>query len=122
MEKYLERCKQPHVSLSTVKFHMMMEEEIVLGHLLSATGIRMDPAKIKVILHFLIPKTPTQVRRFIGCVGYYRHFLENFAKIAHPLFQLLTKDANFMWTDDCNATFVKIKELVCSTPILRGPN
>jgi len=80
MEKVLERCKQAHVSLSIVKCHMMMEEEIVLGHLLLAARIRMDPAKIKVILHFLIPKTPTKVHSFIGCASYYRHFIENFAK------------------------------------------
>eukprot|EP00253_Pinus_taeda_P027312 PITA_27312 len=59
-EKVLERCKQAHVSLSTEKCHMMMNEGIFLGHLLSATRIRMDPAKIKVIHHFPIPRTPTQ--------------------------------------------------------------
>ena len=80
----------------------------------------MEPAKIKVILHFLIPKTPTQVRNVIGCDGYYRHFIENFAKVAHPLFQLLTKDSNLMWIGDCGAAFMKIKELVCSALILRG--
>jgi len=68
------------------KFHMMMNEGIVLGHLLSAAGIWMDPTKIKVIHHFPIPRTPIQVRSFIGCAGYYRRFIENFTKIAHPLF------------------------------------
>ena len=59
LEKILERCIQVHVSLSTVKCHMMMEEGIVLGHLLLGEGIQMDPTKIKVILHFPTPKTPT---------------------------------------------------------------
>ena len=72
---------------------MMREEGILLGNFLSATRIRVDPAKVEVILHFPVPKTPTQVRIFIVCAGYYRRFIENFAKIAHPLFQLLTKDA-----------------------------
>jgi len=61
-----------------------------------------------------------QVCIFIGCAGYYRHFIENFAKVAHPLFQLLTKDSDFVWTEDCDATFMRIKELVCSASILRG--
>jgi len=97
---------------------MMMNEGIVLGHLLWVVGIRMDPAMIKVIQHFPIPRTPTQVRSFIGCAGYYRRFIENFAKTSHPLFQLLTKDADFVWTNDCDAAFLKIKELVCSASIL----
>jgi len=122
LEKVLERCKWTHVSLSTVKCHMMMEEGIILVHLLSAAGIRMDPTNIKVIMHFPIPKTPTQVRSFIGCAGYYKRFIENFAKIAHPFFQLLTKDTNFVWIDDYDAAFVKIKELLCRASILRGPD
>jgi hypothetical protein len=105
LEKVLERCIQACVLLSTETCHMMMEEGIVLGHLLSVEGIRMDPAKTKVIQHFLTPKTPTQVHKFIGCVGYYRHFIENFAKVAHPLFQLLTKDSYFVWIEDCDAAF-----------------
>lgn len=95
---------------------------IVLGYLLSAEGIWIDLAKMKVILHFPTPKMPTQVRSFIGCAGYYRHFIENFVKVAHPLFQLLTKDLYFVWTGDCDTTFMKIKELVCSALILRGPD
>lgn len=97
---------------------MMMEEGIVLGNLLSATGIQMDTTKIKVILHFPIPKTPTQVHSFIVCTSYYRRFIENFSKIAHPLFQLLTKDADFVWTDNCDEAFVEIRKLVCRAPIL----
>lgn len=97
-----------------------MEEGTVLGYLISTVGIPMDLAKIKVILHFPIPKTPTQVHIFIGCISYYRRFIENFAKIEHPLFQLETKDANFVWTDDCDATFMKIKEHVYKASILQG--
>ena len=122
LEKVLERCIQARVSLSIVKCHMMMEKGIVLGNFLSAEGIRMDPAKIKVILHFPTPKTPTQVRSFIGCAGYYRRFIENFAKVAHPLFQLLKKDSECVWSDNCDVAFTIIKELVCSATILRGPD
>ena len=118
LEKVLKICKQTHVSLSTFKFHMMREEGEVLGHFLSAAGIRVDPAKVEDILQFLVPKTPTQVHIFIGCVGYYKRFIENFAKIAHPLFQLLTKDVEFLWTEDCEAAFMEIKGLICKALIL----
>jgi hypothetical protein len=81
-----------------------------------------DPAKVEVILHFPTPKTPTQVRSFIGYAGYYRRFIEKNSKIAHPLFQLITKDAEFVWTDECETAFGQIKELVCKALILRGPD
>jgi len=63
-----------------------------------------------------------QVRSFIGCAGYYRCFIEKISRIAFPLFQLLTKDAEFLWTNECEEAFAKIKELICQAPILRGPN
>lgn len=117
-EKVLKICKQTHVSLSTVKCHMMREEGVVLGHFLSAVGIQVDPNKVEVILHFQVPKTPTQVHSFIGCASYYRRFIQNFAKITHPLFKLLTKDEDFLWTKYCEIAFTKIKGLVCTAPIL----
>jgi len=60
----------------------MMKEGIVRGHLLSVARIRVDPAKVDVILNFPTPKIPTQVRSFIGYVGYYRFFIERKSKIA----------------------------------------
>ena len=80
LEKVLKRCKQTHLTPSTIKFHVIMEEGIVLGHLLSAAGIWLDPTKVEVILNFPTPKTPTMVHRFIGYDGYYRCFIENFLK------------------------------------------
>eukprot|EP00253_Pinus_taeda_P036360 PITA_36360 len=56
LEKVLEQCVQTNVTLSTEKCHMMMTEGIILGHYISAEGIKVDPAKIKVILKIPTPK------------------------------------------------------------------
>ncbi|GKF08590.1 putative reverse transcriptase domain-containing protein, partial [Tanacetum coccineum] len=39
-------------------------------------GIRVDPAKIKAVKDWAPPTTPTEVRQFLGLVGYYRRFIE----------------------------------------------
>ena len=57
MEKVLKRCEQTHLSLGTKKCHMMMSEGIVIGNFVSASGIQVDPAKVKVILNIPIPRT-----------------------------------------------------------------
>ena len=57
LEKVLKRCKETQLSLRTKTCHMMMTEGVVLGHYISSTGIRVDPAKIEVILQILVPKT-----------------------------------------------------------------
>eukprot|EP00253_Pinus_taeda_P026011 PITA_26011 len=84
LEKVLARCIQACISLSTVKCHMMMEEGIILGHLLSDEGIRMDPAKIQVILHFQTPKTVTQ--EFLVVVydiNKFRHYITKYPTFVH---------------------------------------
>ena len=71
---------------------MLLTEGIVLGHHVSSQGIKVDPAKIEVIVNIPSPKTQKEVRIFLGHAGYYRHFIENFSKIVAPLFKQLMKD------------------------------
>ena len=89
LEKILKRCVDSNLSLSNEKCFMMMTEGIVLGHHISSSGIKVDPAKIQIILNLSEPTTQTNVRIFLGYVGYYRRFIANFSKIALPLFKLL---------------------------------
>jgi hypothetical protein len=63
-----------------------------------------------------------EVCSFLGHVGYYRRFITFFSKLASHLFLLLSKDVEFLWTDDCQKDFTRLKNLVFEAPILRGPN
>ena len=101
---------------------MMMSEGVVLGHFISVDGIQVDPSKIKVIKNIPTPVTQKEVRSFLGHAGYYQRFIENFSKLASPLFSLLMKDVQFVWNEACQTTFVKLKEKLSIAPILRGPN
>ena len=101
LEKVLEHCEQTNFALSTEKCHMMMTKGIVLGNFISVDGIKVDPAKIEVILKIPTLKTLKEVRSFLGHVRYYRIFIKYFSKIASPLFSLLMKDAEFVWTWKC---------------------
>ena len=68
------------------------------------------------------PTTVRGVRRLLGAVGFYRRFCPNFAKVAHPLTELLKKNRKFVWTDDCENSFRKLKSIIESEPILKAPN
>jgi hypothetical protein len=100
---------------------MMMTEGVVLGHYVSADGIKVDPTKIKVILNLLTHRTQTEVHSFLGCAIYYRRFIETFLGIVAPLHDL-TSNVEFQWSDKCDIAFVEIKRLVSTTPVLRGTN
>ena len=92
----------------------------MLGHFISVVGIQVDPTKIEVILMFPIPTKPKEVRSFLGHASYHRHFIKDFSKIASPLYTLLTKEAKFIWTPKCNKAFLQLKELLTTTPFLKG--
>ena len=111
-----------NVSLSHEKCKMLLAEGIVLGHHISSQGIKVDPAKIEVIVGLPSPKTQKEVRIFLGHAGYYRRFIENFTKIAAPMFKLLTKDVEFQWTESCQNAFEILKAKLSVVPILRGPD
>jgi hypothetical protein len=111
-----------NLSLIHEKCKMLLDEGVVLGNHVSFEGIKMDLAKIEVIFKLPPPKTPKEVRIFLEHVGYYRRFIENFTKKFAPMFGLLTKDVDFLWTDHCQTTFETLKAKLFVAPILRGPN
>ena len=90
-----------NLSLSHENCKILLTEGIVLGHHVSSQGIKVDTAKIEVIVGLPSPKTQKEVRSFLGHVGYYYRFIENFTKIVAPMFKLLTKDVEFQWTESC---------------------
>jgi hypothetical protein len=104
LEKVLEWCISTKLCLSHEKCHMMMTEGVVLGHYIFVDGIRVDPTKIEVILNLPTPHTQTEVCIFLGTSGYYRRFMEIFARTATPL-HALTGNVEFQWSDKCDATF-----------------
>lgn len=96
---------------------MMLTEGIVLNHPVSPTCINVDLAKIEVISKLPPPQTQKDVRSFLGHDGYYRRFIENFSKIATPMFRLLTKDGHFFWDSQCQTAFETLKEKLSTTPM-----
>ncbi|GJY38938.1 putative reverse transcriptase domain-containing protein [Tanacetum coccineum] len=84
-------------------------------------GIHMDPAKIKSIKDWVSPKSPTEIRQFLGLAGYYIRFIEWFSKIAKPLTKLTQKKVKFVWGDKQEAVFQTLKQKLCSALILALP-
>ena len=69
-----------------------------------------------------MPTTVKKVRQFLGHVGFYRRFIQDFSKISHPFCALLLKDAEFIWTKSYQEAFEMLKSFLTITPIVRPPN
>ncbi|GJT73928.1 putative reverse transcriptase domain-containing protein [Tanacetum coccineum] len=84
-------------------------------------GIHVDPAKIESIKDWASPKTPTEIRQFLGLASYYRRFIEGFSKIAKSMTKLTQKGIKFDWGEKEENAFQLIKQKLCSALILALP-
>ncbi|WJX78668.1 hypothetical protein P8452_61863 [Trifolium repens] len=101
----LQVLRESKLYANPSKCEFWLEEVNFLGHVISREGIAVDPAKIDTVLSWKQPQTMTDVRSFVGLAGYYRRFIEGFAKIVAPMTQLTRKDQPFAWTEKCESSF-----------------
>jgi hypothetical protein len=108
----LKRCKETNLILSWEKSHFMVQEGIVLGHIVSKRGIEVDRAKVELIENLPPPTSVKQIRSFLGHAGFYRRFIKDFSKISRPLCSLLAKDTPFNFDEACHEAF-RSSDLCC---------
>ncbi|WMV59262.1 hypothetical protein MTR67_052647 [Solanum verrucosum] len=85
------------------------------------TTSTVDPQKIKAVKNWVWPSSVTEVRSFVGLASYYCRFVKNFASIATHLTNLTKKEIPFEWTEKCEESFQKLKNLLTTAPILALP-
>ncbi|GKC89337.1 hypothetical protein Tco_1149986, partial [Tanacetum coccineum] len=88
-----------------------------LGHMISGSGVKIDPKKVIAVHDWPEPTTQRQVRGFLGLTGYYRRFIKGYATMAAPLTKLLQKDG-FRWGGQEETTFRELKQQLSTIPIL----
>ena len=100
----------------------MLNQGIVLGHVISNKGIEVDKAKVELISKLPSPTNVKVVREFLSHAGFYRRFIKDFSKNAKPLCELLVKDAMFIWEERFQKSFEELKLHLTIAPIMRAPN
>lgn len=73
----------------------MVSQGIVLGHVVSSKGLKVDKAKIDLIANLPTTKTVRDVGSFWGHAGFYGRFTKDFSMISRPLCNLLSKETPF---------------------------
>ena len=96
LTQILDVCIKKRLVLSWEKSHFMVREGIVLGHLVSRKGLEVDKAKVEVIQGLALPTSIRELRSFLGHVGFYHRFIQDFAKVSKPLTSHLCKEKDFI--------------------------
>ncbi|GJZ99841.1 putative reverse transcriptase domain-containing protein [Tanacetum coccineum] len=97
LKAILELLKKEQLYAKFSKCEFWIPKVQFLGHVIDSRGIHVDPAKIESIKDWASPKTPTEIRQFLGLAGYYRRFIEGFSKIANtPILALPEGSEDFV--------------------------
>ena len=117
LEEVICTLDEVNMKMNPRKCFFAMDELEYLGHRVGKDGIKPAESKIKKIKDYIPPKNVSQLRSFLGLVGYYRNFVKNFARNAHPLFKLLKQNVAYDWTKDCQQAFEYLRDSQVSEPI-----
>ncbi|KAD3068885.1 hypothetical protein E3N88_36765 [Mikania micrantha] len=122
VREVLEILRKEELYAKFSKCAFWLREVQFLGHVVNPEGIMVDPAKVETIMKWSPPKSPTEVRSFLGLAGYYRRFIQDFSKIATPLTKLTKKDVKYEWGPNQEQAFSVLKEKLTQAPVLALPD
>ncbi|XP_070020478.1 uncharacterized mitochondrial protein AtMg00860-like [Nicotiana sylvestris] len=118
----LRRLREEKLYAKFSKCEFWLSSVTFLGYVVSSEGIQVDPKKIEAVQTWPRPSSATDIRRFLGLAGYYRRFVQGFSSITSPLTKFTQKGAPFRWSDECEASFQKLKTALTTTPVLVLPS
>ena len=122
IKRFFQIMQEAKLTINLMKSEFGKATVKYLGHIVGQGQVRPLDAKIQTIVKFPIPTSRKELARFLGMAGYYRNFCLNFSEIAAPLTNLLSKKVKFVWTDDCQMAFDKVKLLLQKSPVLKSPD
>jgi hypothetical protein len=118
----LQKLREHKLYAKQSKCEFWLKEVSFLGHVVSNSGISVDPSKVRDVLNWKPPTNVGEIRSFLGLAGYYRRFIEGFSKLDKPMTSLLEKNANFVWSNKCQANFEELKKRLTTAPVLVLPD
>ena len=113
------RDHQLYAKFSECEF--WLTEVKFLGHEVSTSCVSVDSKKVEAVISWERPKSIFEKCSFLGLVGYYRRFIENFSLLAAPMTKLTRKEVNFEWNYSCEKAFQELKRRLNFAPILIVP-
>src|SRR5271156_7091361 len=123
VEIVLRRVQDAEVTLKPSKCVFASGQVSYLGYVVGSGTIRPEQMKVSSIQEFSRPVIKTEVKSFLGTIGFYRRFVPNFSELSFPLTDMLSggKPMNVVWSEQAQRSFEVLKKPLCVEPILKSP-
>ena len=118
----LQLLREHELYANVAKCKFLQPELHFLGHVVSATGLHVDPKKIALVKDWPAPTNVQELQKFLGFANYFHKFVWGWALLVVDMQGLLNKKSPFIWTDACEKGFTGLKDALCSAPVLRLPD
>jgi len=122
VREVLQRLQDAGFTLNPEKVTFAANEIKYLGHLVSSRGIKVLPDRVATIRSYPRPPNLRTLRRFLGMVGFYARFIQDFSGRAAPLHCLRRKGVPFLWGEENQKAFEDLRQALCEAPVLQPPN
>lgn len=106
----LQKIRRSGMTLKLSKCEFLRQRIKFLGHIITPTGMQMDPAKLQAIREFPVPRNRKEIQSFVGFVNFYRKFSANYASTIGPLIDLIKKNTPWKFGYEELKLFNRIKE------------
>ncbi|PIK41777.1 hypothetical protein BSL78_21363 [Apostichopus japonicus] len=119
LRNVLERSRLRKVKLNKSKCQIRKSEITYLGHVLSESGLKVDPEKVRAVTEMKSPEDKEGLQRFMGVITYLAKFIPNLSTESAPLRALLEKGVHWEWGDAQQKSFQRLKEKITQAPVLK---
>ena len=115
----LDALKENQLCCKPSKCQFGATEILFLGHRVSGSSIAPDPEKLKAVTNWPVPKTVSDVRKFLGFANYFRRFIDHYSSTSRYLEDITRKHARFEWNQVRQRAFEQLKRALLEAPVLR---
>lgn len=124
VQAVVQTLREASLTANPDKCFFGLSEAKYLGYIVGGGMVKPQVSKVEAIKEWPVPQNKKQVRAFLGLAGYYRRFVQDFSSITAPLTDLIKKSApnKVKWTVETEKSFNRVKELLCSGPVLKVPD
>jgi hypothetical protein len=122
LKRTFMKCRRYGISLNPKKSNFALREGKLLGHIVSADGVKIDPKRVEAIKNLSLPRSKKDIQSFLGTINFVKRFIVNFVELTKHITAMLRKDSEVKWTEAARLSFNAIKEAITKSPVLINPN